>query len=82
MFFETSALLEQAGHQVIPFCLRGAKDSPSAWSGYFPTGADTGNPALRDLPRYFWNREARDQLNRLLDAARSTSRICISITAR
>ena len=69
MFFETSALLEQAGHQVIPFCLKGAKDSPSAWSGHFPTGADTGNPALRDLPRYFWNREARDQLNRLLDAA-------------
>lgn len=68
VFFETSALLQNSGHQVIPFCLKSPRNIPSDWSEYFPRGAKTGNPTLADMPRYFWNRDAKDRLNRLLDA--------------
>jgi len=71
MFFETSALLEKAGHEVIPFCLNSSFDQPSKWSGFFPRGADTANPSLRDTMRYFYNFDARICLDRLLEVAGS-----------
>jgi glycosyltransferase involved in cell wall biosynthesis len=69
VFMATCALLENAGHQVIPFCLSSPRNLPSPWSGYFPAGADTGQARGRDSLRYFFNREARQKLNALLDAA-------------
>ncbi|MGB5559821.1 MAG: glycosyltransferase family 4 protein [Paracoccaceae bacterium] len=68
VFFETSALLEQAGHEVIPFCLSSPNDQPSPWSAYFPKGADTANPRITDTARYFYNLDARKRLAALLDA--------------
>lgn len=68
VFFETSALLEKAGHEIFPFCLSGANDLPSAWSEFFPRGADTSHPRLSDTARYFYNSDARRRLSRLLDA--------------
>jgi glycosyltransferase involved in cell wall biosynthesis len=65
----TTRLLEQAGHEVIPFCLSHPDNLPSEHAPFFPRGADTARPRLRDLPRYFWNREAAARLGRLLDAA-------------
>lgn len=67
VFFATSELLKQAGHEVVPFCLSSPKDLPSQWSGYFPRGADSAHPHPRDIGRYFYNREARKSLERLLD---------------
>ena len=65
----TSRLLERAGHEVIPFCLAHPDNLPSEYARFFPRGADTARPRPRDLPRYFWNREAAAGLSRLLDAA-------------
>ena len=67
VFFETSALLARAGHNVIPFCLSSPKDIPTPWSTYFPKGAATAHPRARDTARYFYNLEARRCLERLLD---------------
>ncbi len=64
----TSRLLEQAGHEVIPFCLAHPDNLPTEYARFFPRGADTARPRLRDLPRYFWNREATARLEQLLDA--------------
>ncbi len=69
VFFETSALLEGAGHEVIPFCMRSEQDRPTPWSDFFPTGAKTNAPGLRDSPKYFYNLEARKALQSLIDVA-------------
>ena len=69
VFFETSALLERAGHEVIPFCLSSPNDRPSPWSAHFPKGADTANPSIMDTARYFYNLDARKSLAGLLDVA-------------
>lgn len=68
VYFATSDLLTQAGHEVIPFCIASPKNLASEWGGYFPAGADTGHAPLRDSFRYFFNAEARGNLNRLLDS--------------
>ncbi len=67
VYFATSVLLTQAGHEVIPFCIANPKNLASEWGGYFPPGADTGSAPIRDGFRYFFNTEARRSLNRLLD---------------
>ena len=69
VFFETSKLLEAAGHEVIPFCLSSPKDLPSRWSRYFPKGADSANPRVRDAARYLYNFDARRRLEQLLNDA-------------
>ena len=67
VFFATSDLLRNAGHEVIPFCMQDRANHPSRWSRYFPRGADTRAAPVRDTLRYFFNAEARDKLRRLLD---------------
>ena len=69
VFLETSRLLEQAGHQVVPFCIASDKNARSPWSDYFPSAANSGAPSMKDAFRYFYNRDARAKLNRLLDAS-------------
>lgn len=67
VFFETSALLTKAGHEVIPYCLSSPRDQPTPWSDHFPKGADTSHPKVRDTVRYFYNLDAGRGLERLLD---------------
>ncbi len=69
VFFATCELLTNAGHQVIPFCIKNPANHPSRWSRYFPRGADTRAALVRDTFRYFFNAEARDKLRQLLDQA-------------
>ena len=69
VFFATRTLLENAGHEVIPFCIDSPKNQTSRWSKYFPKCADSRSAPLRDGLRYFFNQNARTKLNRLLDAA-------------
>ncbi len=69
VFFETSALLRRAGHEVIPFCMDAPENTPSRWSDFFPAGADTRGAPLRHALRYFYNAEARQKLDLLLDEA-------------
>ena len=57
MYFATTRLLEQAGHEVISFCMDEVDNVPSRWSGYFPHGADTHGFA--GASRYFYNRQAQ-----------------------
>lgn len=71
VFFETTGMLEQAGHEVVPFCISDSAKTETPWSQYFPRGANSGKPSARDTLRYFYNREAGVNLRRLLaDTAR------------
>ncbi len=67
VFFATSELLGNAGHEVVPFCIDHPDNRPTSWSKYFPKAADTKSTPIRDGLRYFYNSEAHRQLNRLLD---------------
>lgn len=66
VFFATSDLLENAGHDVVRFCMDHPDNLPSPWAGYFPKGADTRTAPLGDTLRYFYNSQARKNLKRLL----------------
>ena len=67
VYLATSQMLERAGHTVIPFCMDHPDNQDTPWAQYFPKGADTGAPRLRDTAQYFYNGNARRQLKRLLD---------------
>ncbi len=69
VFFATCDLLRSAGHQVIPFCMSDPANQPTHWSEHFPEGADTSAPVWSDALRYFYNRDAREKLDRLLAGA-------------
>lgn len=69
VFFQTSELLKNMGHEVIPFCTHNDKNAASPWAQFFPSAANSGSPSAKDAARYFYNREARVKLNALLDAA-------------
>ena len=66
VFCETSALLRSAGHAVVPFCIANQRNQASQWSDYFPVAANSAAPSAGDALRYFYNREARRNLDRLL----------------
>ncbi len=68
VFFATCDMLEEAGHEVIRFCIDHPENEPCDWEQYFPKGADTGNAPVGDVFRYFYNGDARRKLARLLDA--------------
>ncbi len=67
VFFATRRLLREAGHEVIPFCMADPQNRPSHWERFFPAGADTASARLHDTIRYFYNSQARRNLNALLD---------------
>lgn len=66
VFFQTTRMLEEAGHEVVPFCIRDRRNLPSAYSDYFPPAADVAAGRPRDALRYFWNAEAARSLARLI----------------
>ncbi|MEE9388293.1 MAG: glycosyltransferase family 4 protein [Paracoccaceae bacterium] len=67
VMFATSDLLTKAGHEVIPFCMDHPNNQPTRWSSYFPRSADTRAMPIRDGLRYFYNIDARVQLQKLLE---------------
>lgn len=69
VFFETTKLLESAGHKVLPFCMDSPDNAPSDWAEFFPVSANSTRPHARDAFRYFFNTDARQKLRALLDHA-------------
>ena len=66
VFFATTDLLQNAGHQVVPFCMDSPNNLPTQWSDYFPKGADTKSQPVGDALRYFYNLDARRKLEQLI----------------
>lgn len=64
--FVLSELLEQKGHQVIPFAAANPKNQVTLWSEYFPQGVNFERPGLADLMRFIYSRAADRAINRLL----------------
>jgi len=80
--FGVKELLEERGHEVIPFSVRYSRNEPTPWADYFvpPIAGDdevrfrqhswSASSVRRALERAFYSREVHDSLARLLRDAR------------
>lgn len=66
VFFAITRLLQDRGHQVVPFCVADPRNRPTPYQRYFPQAADTARKPVADTLRYFWNGAARQALIRLI----------------
>lgn len=73
--FNLSRLLEENGHEVIPFAMEHPKNLESPWSSYFTREIDfprllaerSPKSALEVVTKSIFNREARTAISRLID---------------
>lgn len=74
-YFNTARLLQENGHEVVPFAMQHPHNEPTPWSRFFPPEVEfraPGSPAelVRRALRVLYSREARDGLRGLLREAR------------
>lgn len=75
VFLEHNRLFEQEGWKVVPFAMKHQRNLPTPWSEYFVDEIEFGEryPLREKLvraPRVVYSLQARQRLNKLLDAAR------------
>ncbi len=73
--FDTQALLERHGDEVIPFAMRGAKNVPSTWKWFFVSPVKTervqfSSSGLKTAGRMMYSFEGRRKFSALLDATK------------
>ncbi len=72
VFLDHITLFEEAGWQVAPFAMQGAKNLPSQWSDYFVSEIEFGNQPglatkLRDAGKIIYSHEAQRNIARLVE---------------
>ncbi|MDR1356739.1 MAG: glycosyltransferase [Tannerellaceae bacterium] len=74
VFFNTMRMLEERGHEVVPFALRNEKNLRSDYEQYFVPYPELGESSLgekvRRAPSFVYNRRAAAMLEKLLKAER------------
>lgn len=70
MFFQNMDLLQQHGHQVIPFAAKSDKNISGPWNHYFPVAADFDHPGLTDAARFIYSRPARKAIEKVISEHR------------
>jgi glycosyltransferase involved in cell wall biosynthesis len=75
VFFEHTALFEEAGWDVIPFAMQHEQNLPSPWSDYFVSEIEYGRDiGIRDkvvqAAKVIYSFEAQKELERLIDKVR------------
>ena len=70
VFFNTIELLKANGHEVIPFCLQHAKNEDSEYASFFSNYPELSESTLgtkiKNVPRFFYNKEAAVKLEQLI----------------
>jgi glycosyltransferase involved in cell wall biosynthesis len=74
-YFQLARLLEEHGHEVVPFAMRHPENEPTPWDRYFPPHVEFRAPGslaekAARARRVLYSREARDGMARLLAAAK------------
>lgn len=71
VFFNTMALLQKHGHEVVPFCVQHPDNLPTPWDKYFAKADELRNMGtmdrIRNIGRFFINHDAASKLDELLD---------------
>ena len=70
VFLDLGELLADKGHQVIPFCSQNPRNQHSDYNQYFPTAVDPEHPSLQGVASFIYSKEARRQIDRLLQNER------------
>ncbi len=65
--FRLEAILQEHGHQVIPFAAADPANRPSEYSRYFPPAPPTSDTGAADLLRTLYSPAARRAIGRVLD---------------
>jgi len=67
VYFDTAALLQKKGHEVIFFSSNNAENIPCEQGKYFVANINAIS-RWKGLQNYFYNREAKDKLEKLIEA--------------
>ncbi|MDZ7376730.1 MAG: glycosyltransferase family 1 protein, partial [candidate division KSB1 bacterium] len=70
--FDIKALLEQHGHEVIPFAMKDEQNFPSEYQNYFVDHVDYDAPfslkKLKEAARLIYSLHAREKIEALIEA--------------
>lgn len=66
MMFEQARILEERGHEVVPFTAADPADEPSPWAVRFPPAARTDNTPLAEMPSTLYRPSAARALRALM----------------
>ncbi len=70
VFFNTMHLLQNKGHEVIPFCLKSSKNDASEFESYFVDYPELSEcnllTKIRYIPSFIYNKKAAQQIERLI----------------
>ncbi len=74
-YFNVSELLEEHGHNVIPFAMQHKENQHSQWAKFFPSYVPTRSPALsldglRTFGRMIYSSEAKRKMSELIQQSR------------
>jgi glycosyltransferase involved in cell wall biosynthesis len=67
IFFDEMSLLQDFGHEVVPFCAKHPDNLKTEWASYFPEAPSFDNPRIMDAANYVYSRKAKHQIARILD---------------
>jgi glycosyltransferase involved in cell wall biosynthesis len=66
MMFEQARILEERGHEVVPFTAADPRDQFSPWAAHFPPAAPTDHTPLTELPATLYRSSAAKALRALM----------------
>lgn len=70
VFFNTQRLLEEKGHEVIPFCTKNEKNIHSEYERYFVNAPEirelNWQNKLKSVKRFLWNDDAATQIEKVI----------------
>ena len=69
-YFALSELLERNGHTVIPFSMQDKRNRPTPYAKYFIRNIDYTKFSLKNIVKFFYNREAVKNLEQLIEHER------------
>jgi glycosyltransferase involved in cell wall biosynthesis len=66
MMFEQARILEERGHEVVPFTAADPRDQSSPWAVHFPRAAPTDHTPLAEMPATLYRSSAAKALRALM----------------
>ncbi len=84
VYLEHNRLFEEAGWRVVPFSMQHPQNLASEWSEYFPTEIEFGRAysvveRISRVPKVIYSREARRNIQKLIDVVQPVICHCHSI---
>lgn len=66
IFFDHMKIMDEMNHTSIPFAPKDEKSINTKWDKYFTDAIDISNPEIKKMPNFFYNVNAKKNLEKLL----------------